>query len=182
MDFDFFSSKQFDPDRLYETTAFLKESNVIQKAANTLTCLVDRGGLVQVSFFGVPSIRQLQGPSIVAANDLQVASLLDLAGMKAAVVQKRAEAKDYIDIDAIISRSDIDLPQALAAGKLIYGSAFNPQNALKALSYYGDGNLNTLAQDVRDRLAAAVKAADLDRLPDLNVHHDPQRHDGDFER
>lgn len=182
IDFDFFNSKEFDPDRLYETTAFLDESKVIQKAASTLTCLVDRGGPVRVSFFGVPRLRRIQSACIVPSNGLRVASLLDLAGMKAAVVQRRAEAKDYIDFDAIISRSDIDLPRALAAGRLIYGSAFNPQNTLKALAYYGDGNLNTLSQAVRDRLAAAVKAVDLDCLPDLEDHRDQQRNDGDFER
>jgi hypothetical protein len=32
---------------------------------------------------------------------LQIASLLDLAGTKINVVQLRAEAKDYRDIDAI---------------------------------------------------------------------------------
>lgn len=32
---------------------------------------------------------------------LYVASLLDLAGTKVAVVQKRAEAKDYLDIDEV---------------------------------------------------------------------------------
>lgn len=93
--------------------------------------------------------------------------MTDLAGMKAAVVQKRAEAKDYIDIDAMIRHGKIDLLTALAAAKLIYGSSFNPQNTLKALSYYEDGNLNTLEQNVRNRLSDAVKAADLDYLPHL---------------
>jgi len=34
---------------------------------------------------------------------LGVASLLDLAAPKASVVQVRAEAKDYMDIDALIT-------------------------------------------------------------------------------
>jgi hypothetical protein len=42
---------------------------------------------------------------------------------------------------------------------------FNPQLTLKALSYFGDGNLPRLSQGVRDRLIEAVKAVDLDRLP-----------------
>ncbi len=50
---------------------------------------------------------------------LYVASLLDLAGTKVAVVQKRAEAKDYLDIDVLI-RHGIDLPTALAAGRIVY--------------------------------------------------------------
>ena len=35
-------------------------------------------------------------------------------------------------------------------------------------SYFGDGNLNSLPQDVRKRLTAAVAAVDLDHLPELD--------------
>ena len=37
----------------------------------------------------------------VEGKNLHVASLLDLAATKVAVVQKRAEAKDYLDIDVL---------------------------------------------------------------------------------
>lgn len=173
IDFDLFGSQEFDPDELYELVNFLHESKVIQKSANTLTCLVERGAPVKISFFGVPKIKQIEPPVVALENGLRIASLLDLAGMKAAVVQKRAEAKDYIDIDAIISLGEVDLSAALAAGKAIYGGAFNPMNTLKSLSYYEDGNLTTLPQDIRDRLAAAVKAVELDCLPYSD--HDKER-------
>ncbi len=64
-----------------------------------------------------------------------MASLLDLAGMKAAVVQQRAEAKDYIDINAILIDARIDLPTDLASAKAIYGKQFNPQITLKMGRY-----------------------------------------------
>ena len=54
VDFNFFGSDHFDPDALYDEVAFLAESQVTQKAPRTLTCLVDRSGPVQVSFFAVP--------------------------------------------------------------------------------------------------------------------------------
>jgi hypothetical protein len=41
--------------------------------------------------------------------------LLDLAGTKASVLQVRAEAKDYIDMDAIMTLGKISLSTALAA-------------------------------------------------------------------
>ena len=170
VDFDFFSSEQFDSDTLYHQIGFLAGSQTVQKGPNTITCLVDRKGPVKVSFFGVPSISLLQTPSIAQSNGVRVASLLDLAGTKAAVVQKRAEAKDYIDIDTLIAHGGISLSQCLVAAKLIYGAAFNPLNTLKALSFYGDGNLQTLKQSVRDRLAAAVRQVDLDTLPELHLH------------
>ena len=52
-------------------------------------------------------------------------------------MQKRAEAKDYLDIDALLQHG-IDLPTALAAGRVIYGRSFNPVITLKALSFFDD--------------------------------------------
>ncbi len=97
----------------------------------------------------------------------KVASLLDLAGMQASVVQMRAEAKDYIDIDALITAGGIDLPTALTAGGAIYGQQFNPQITLKALSFFDDGNLRQLPEALKTRLATAARDVDLDRLPDI---------------
>lgn len=56
---------------------------------------------------------------------------------KAAVIQKRAEAKDYIDIDALL-QSKVDLSIMLAAGRVVYGRRFNPLITLKALSFFED--------------------------------------------
>jgi Nucleotidyl transferase AbiEii toxin, Type IV TA system len=167
IDFDFIAAEVFDPDTLYATTPFLRGSKAVQKSAGTLTCVVERGGPVQVSFFGVPTLRFVEAPRVATDNGLQVASLLDLAGMKAAVVQKRAEAKDYLDLDAIINQGKIDLPTALAAARAIYGPVFNPELTLKSLCYFGDGNLPTLRREVQDRLAVAVKAVDCDKLPSV---------------
>lgn len=167
VDFDFISGAAFDPDQLYETTAFLRNSKVTQKSANTLTCLVERDGAVRVSFFGAPNLKRIEEPVAAKDHGLKVAGLIDLAGMKAAVVQKRAEAKDYLDLDAIIRSGAVDLPTALSAGRMIYSVTFNPELTLKALSFYEDGNLKTLSREVRDRLSAAVQAVDLDSLPEL---------------
>ena len=103
---------------------------------------------------------------MAAGNNLKLASLVDLAGMKAATVQRRAEPKDYIDIDALL-RAEVDLPTALASARIIYGEAFNPQLTLKALCYFDEPGLSGLSHDLRHALAGAVKAVDLDRLPDF---------------
>ncbi len=93
--------------------------------------------------------------------------------MKAAVVQRRAEAKDYLDLDAILAHG-IDLPAALAAASHIYGRAFNPQITLKALTYFADGDLAAVPATVRQRLTQAVKGVRLDRLPDVKeLRHPP---------
>jgi len=95
IDFDFFSNILFDPDDLL-SLPLLREAVVLEKAANTLTVSVDRNGPVKLSFFGVPKLKRIRAPHIASDNQLHIASLLDIAGTKAAVVQKRAEAKDYL--------------------------------------------------------------------------------------
>jgi hypothetical protein len=169
VDFDFFGKNTFDPVRLKATLPFLSGATITQQEPNTLSAVVERGGPVHVSFFGVPAIRRLRAPLVASGNGVRVASLLDLAGTKAAVVQQRAEAKDYVDIDAILQDGRLDLPTALAAALVIYGPTFNPQITLKALSFFGDGNLSRLPQLVQDRLARAAREVDLDRLPDLGL-------------
>jgi len=164
-DFDFFACRQFEPQALTSSLPLLAEATITQQAPNTLTVIVDRGGPAKLSFFGVPGLARLQPPAIAPDNGVQVASLLDLAGTKASVVQQRAEAKDYIDIDAILQDGRIDLPTALAAAKAIYGRQFNPLITLKALSFFGDGDLHRLPAALRDRLAAAVRRVDPERLP-----------------
>jgi len=94
--------------------------------------------------------------------------MLDLAGTKASVVQVRAEAKDYLDIDAVMRLGNISLPSALAAAQKLYGPSFNPEITLKALSYFDDGNLRDLPDDLKQRLVVAAREVDLDHLPGLD--------------
>jgi hypothetical protein len=164
VDFDFFSNMSFDPDRLVREVPYLNDAERVQVAPNTLTCRVDRRGPVLVSFFGGLGLGQVAAPEQVGDILLHVASLLDIAGTMAAVVQKRAEVKDYLDIDALL-RHGIDLPSMLAAGKVVYGRKFNPLITLKALSYFGD--LPALPAEVGARLSKAVEAVDAAKLPVL---------------
>jgi hypothetical protein len=164
VDFDFFSNAPFDPERLASTLPYLKDAERIQVAADTLTCRVDRGGTVLVSFFGGLGLGQAEDRDKVQGMALHVASLLDIAGTKMAVVQKRAEVKDYLDIDALLQHG-VDLPMALAAGSVIYGSRFNPLITLKALSFFDD--LPLLPGEVKNRLSAAVEAVDVTKLTAL---------------
>jgi len=168
-DFDFFSAKPFDPDQLASCLAFLREAERIQVAANTLTCRIDRDGPVLVSFFGALRIGCVEEPDRTEDIALRVASLLDIAGTKAAVVQKRAETKDYVDIVALL-QNGIDLPTVLAAGRIIYGTDFNPIVTLKALSYFDD--VPDLPTGLREQLANAIAGTDPNRLPKLQAYRE----------
>jgi hypothetical protein len=45
-----------------------------------------------------------------------------------------------------------------------YGSTFNPQITLKALSFFDDGDLRQLPGDMKSRLATAAREVDLEHL------------------
>lgn len=167
VDFDFFGTRAFDPMKLAETVPFLMVAEVTHQEPNTLTVLVDRDGPVKLSFFGLPRLARLAPPHVAPGNGLRVAGLLDLAGTKASVVQRRAEAKDYRDIDAILRDGRIDLPTALAAALALYGPRFNPQVTLKALCWFDEGPLRRLPRALKDRLVAAAREVDLDHLPTI---------------
>ena len=130
---------------------------------------LDRDGPVQLSFFGALDLGQVAIAEIAEGNRLHVASLLDLAGMKAAVVTQRAELRDYLDIHALLTKAGISLPTMLAAAAIIYGDEFQPLLSLKAISYHDEPALAGLPTDVRRDLIEAVKAADPRKLPALNA-------------
>jgi Nucleotidyl transferase AbiEii toxin, Type IV TA system len=167
VDFDFFGSTTFNPAELRARVPYLAGGQTIQEASSTLTMLLDRGGPVQVSFFGVPLLGQVEPHEAVEGPAFKVASLLDLSGTKAAVVSRRAEPKDYIDIHALLTQAKIPLAMMLAAARVIYGSEFSPLIALKAISYHDDATLAPLPESLRRDLIAAVRRVDLAALPEL---------------
>jgi hypothetical protein len=160
-DFDFFTRREFDPQRLYQTVPYLPGSEVLQMDLNTLTC---RLAGVKVSFFGLPTLGSAEAPERAADTGLQLASLLDLAGTKTSVIQKRAACRDYLDLDALLTQGGVDLLDALVAGRHMYGSMFSPQVTLKALTFFDDGDLHLVPMEVRERLGCAVEGVDWDEL------------------
>jgi hypothetical protein len=96
---------------------------------------------------------------------LNIASLLDLAGTKAAVIYQRAERKDYLDLLAIINNG-ISLAEAMAAARAIYGEQYNPALTLKSLTYFGDGDLPKLTAEQKDQLIAIASSQKFD-LPNI---------------
>jgi hypothetical protein len=169
VDFDFFSPMTFEPHSLLETLPYLKGAVVRKSAANNLTVSVDRGGPIQLQFFGNFDLGQVAAAELAEGPRLAIASLVDLAGMKAAVVTQRAEIKDYLDIYALLTKAKISLPTMLAAAVIIYGAGFNPLVALKAISYHDDPTLAELPKNVRRALIEAVQGADPAKLPMLDA-------------
>ena len=75
------------------------------------------------------------------------------------MIQVRAQARDYVDMGALITLGKVSLPTALVAAAKIYGPSFNPQITLKALSYFDDGNLRDLPEAMKLRLLNASHSA-----------------------
>jgi hypothetical protein len=165
-DLDFFTNASFDPQDLAESIPYLRDGKVTLVRENTLTVLLDRSGPVSVSFFGGLGLKRVSSPDTANDNAVQVASLLDVAGCKMAVVQSRAEGKDYRDIAALLENG-ITLQQALAAAKAIYGDQFEPRTTLRALSYFADGDLPKLPASMQNALRSAAAGVKLDQLPML---------------
>ena len=59
VDFDFFGNRALDISKIEQEVPFLKGANIIQREKNTLSAIVDRGGPVKVSFFGLPNLPRL---------------------------------------------------------------------------------------------------------------------------
>jgi len=153
-DFDFFADAPILPDQLLNGLPLLKGAVVRQMAPNTVTVVVRRPAPVKLSFFGV-SLRRVGEPELTGDGVARVASLRDIAGCKMAVIQSRSEAKDYLDIYALLGQG-MQVGEMLGAAQAIYGERFFPIISLKALAYFKDGDLPGLPEKVKDTLRRAA--------------------------
>ena len=108
-------------------------------------------------------IKRVLDPDVAEENGIQVASLLDLLASKLKTVQSR-EAKDYRDILAAFD-AGLSLAEGLAAAVAIYGRDFNGALSLKALAYFEEGDLPSLAPRTKKRLLEAATSVNLRELP-----------------
>jgi hypothetical protein len=168
-DFDFLASNPFVPNDMLQKVPYLKGAVVRQSAPSTLTVTIERNGPVEVSFFGGFDLGQVAAAEAAVGPGIKVASLIDLAGFKVAVVTQRAELKDYIDVHALLVKAGIPLAEMLSAATIIYGSEFSSLLSLKALAYHEDPALAGVSPDVRRDLVAAVGAVDPHHLPPLTA-------------
>jgi hypothetical protein len=174
VDFDFFSSETVVPGELLERLPCLKGAKILQNVSQTLTVAVDRNGPVKLSFFGGVTLGRVGTPDKTPDGIIQVASLLDIAGTKAAVITQRAESKDYVDLLAIIN-SGTSLALAMAAARSIYGGQYNPMLTLKSLTYFGDGDLHKLTDQQKAQLTriATTQPPELPEIPRLSDRLSP---------
>ena len=114
-DFDFFANVPVSPDELLNEVPMLRGAIVRQKAPNTLTVMVRHPDPVKLSFFGL-ALRRVGEPELTIDGVARVATLHDIAGCKMAVIQNRSEAKDYLDIYALLQQG-IPVAEMLGAAR-----------------------------------------------------------------
>jgi len=169
IDFDLFTDRDLDRRSLDAAFPFIARAVVLQDRPDTLTVLAGTEGgeaSVKISFFGGLGFGRVGAPDTTDDGVLQVASLDDLMATKLKVLLQRVEAKDYIDVAAMI-RAGAGLARALAGAEALYGPAFQPAECLKALVWFEGGDLDALSRADRTTLAAA--AAAVRELPSVSV-------------
>ena len=161
VDFEFFTSLTVDPDALLASIPFLTAAHVIQKEGQTLSVEVyplDNELPVKVSFSGGIGFRVLSQPGWVKDNGVVVASLLDLAGTKAKVINQRIELKDYRDISALLD-AGLTLPQIVAAAVAIFDGQVDYDHTLSAITYFEDETARTFPEPLKKKLRDAARGA-----------------------
>jgi len=132
LDFDFYSKKEFEPQRLREEfDKRFKKVREIHVARGTL--ILDIEG-IELSFFEYP-YKLLKSCSKL--EEVNLASLEDIAAMKILAVSQRGRRRDFIDIYFLIQK--FGLKKILELTKKKY-SMFNIYVGLQGLSYFKDAD------------------------------------------
>lgn len=170
VDFDFFTDKPLDKQALRAAFPFMSGASVLQDQPSAFTVLAPGGEtqaeFVRLSFFGSIDFGRVGEPETTEDGILQVASSDDLMATKVKVILQRVEAKDYLDIAAMIG-AGASLAKGLAAARAMYGGSFQPSESLKALVYFEGGDLHTLSTEVKQTLIEA--ASTVRDLPPVTI-------------
>jgi len=170
IDFDFFTDRGLDKKALENALPFAARSTVLQESVDTLTYLVpastQENNPVKVSFFASLRFGRVGAPQRTADGVAQIASLEDLLGHKLKVILQRIEAKDYVDIAALL-KAGIPLEHGLASARALFGLSFQPAESLKALVYFEGGDLLSLSPGLRKDLIEATRQ--VRALPDVKI-------------
>lgn len=165
LDFDFFRSESLNKAELRGAFEFFKKAAVLQDQRDTLVVLAEApSGPVKISFFGGIGFGRVNDPLETYDGVMLVASLDDLLATKLKATLDRAEAKDYHDIAAMIS-AGVSLPEALSAFRAMFGG--EPGQVLRALGFFGDGDLHTLGRAEQELLRNARDR--VGRLPEVLI-------------
>lgn len=159
VDFDLFSERAFATPDLVRRISLLRlpGGKVQQNVQNTFSIgLPLPEGPVNLSFLGSIDFGQIRAPDRCSDNGLKIASGEDLLALKLATIHSRIEAKDYIDIWALL-KSGHSLPVALGHLEALHPRTTNWMITLQTLVYFKGGDLDALSPEIKRDLEAAVR-------------------------
>lgn len=160
IDFDFFTDRPMNEEQLLTVMPALRSAQTTQREPETWTMIIRPEGAkreVKVSFFGGLGFGRVGQPILTDGKEIAMASLDDLMGHKLKVLLQRVEAKDYLDIAAMLAAGQ-SLEHGLGAASAMF-STFPPAEALRTLTYFKGGDLERVEQRDRDILRHAVSQA-----------------------
>ena len=160
VDFDFFSSAPLDRAALRRACPSIAIARTLQDEPDTLTVVAEKNGEpVKLSFFGGIPFGRVGEPLRVPSHP-PIASRIDLLGTKLATVTQRIEARDYVDIAALLG-SDLTINEGVAALLALYGNQASGLQSVKTIAWFKDGNLDALLPEaVKSALVRAAASYD----------------------
>ena len=131
IDFDLFTDKIFDPDKIRNKIrkAFEIQSTIVE-TPEELTIVVSD---VKLTFLTYPFEINY---SEILEGVIKMPNVLALSAMKAFALGKRAKWKDYVDLFFILKH--YNLKDITTTAKEIFGGEFNEKLLREQLSYYQD--------------------------------------------
>lgn len=132
IDIDLFSQNTFDAER-YASLIIGLGGRVIQAESGTIHAVLD-GVKVSFLYYPYPLLRQLQ-----IFHGIQVASIEDIAAMKAVAISQRGDKKDFFDMYEILKTMTPNYLKSLFLEK--FGEArINCYHILKSFFYFDDAD------------------------------------------
>ncbi|HBB65319.1 MAG TPA: hypothetical protein DCZ84_01610 [Candidatus Vogelbacteria bacterium] len=132
VDLDFFSDNPIQRTLLSEIEGIFGPVHILVKNKDELTVIADE---VKITFLYYPFLLLHQ---TVSTGVVPLASVKDIASMKAYTLGRRQSIKDYIDLYFIFSKNLISLSDAMGEARQKYGDAFNDRLFLEQLLYSDD--------------------------------------------
>ena len=133
VDLDWFSQTSLPKDLLEQLEAFFPEAKVVLEINNGRELTVKING-VKVTFlhYPFPLVEKL-----LTSDGYKLASVMDIAVMKAHTLGRRAAFRDYVDLYCIL-QDKVSLPQLLQKASECFGEEFNQRLFLEQLVYLKD--------------------------------------------
>jgi hypothetical protein len=160
VDFDFFSDRPLDKNRLEIALPWLPAATVLRNDPGTLIVLASSPRSkrpVKMSFFGNLKFGRVGMPERTSDGVALAASVRDLMATKLKALFDRVEPRDYIDIAEML-RNRASLPQGLADARVLFGNVFSPAECMRILCWFEEPGLASLPEPVRKTLTREVKS------------------------